>query len=341
MVYKRYRDSYRREDPAAYGDSVILNDATETYDWGIIGDTSTHPTPFAIIENSGVAVNEQEVANDEMWKELFECTGEYHIANQNGILIQAVMGGSSTAGSDPYTHTITPPAAVDGVLPELPSFTIQHERYGDNVDPWSTQFVGVKVASLLLTCGFASRRMISRVKWIGKKDEDVAFQMANTPDLPATKNIDTYKFQNMTRTWDVDGTPLALDGLRYMEISISPNFEEERTHSWDGDGNYTGDYLRTLIESPMKQYEFKMVYMPTSSVIYKELKQTGGTKKMVFQWTRSANDYIKMTLTDCYLSSHPLATWVKGAPDMLECTMKPRKVEFEIKDSLPGSVYGE
>jgi hypothetical protein len=342
MVYKRYRDVYRREAAGAYAVSVIPNDATETYQWGIIGDTSRWPSPFATLENSGVAVNEQEVADDQMWKEFFECTGSLHVAIQDGILIQAVMGGSSTAGGGPYTHTITPPAAVAGVLPELPSFTLQHERYGDGVDPWSTQFLGVKIGSLLLTSGFKQRRLICRANWIGKKDDDVAFQMAGVPDLPATKNIDTYKFANMTRTWDVDGTPLALDGLEYMELLISPDFEEERTHSWDDvAGDYTGDYLRTLIESPMKRYEFKMNYMPTSSVIYKELKETGGTKKMEFQWTRAANDYIKLTLTDCYLSGHVIATHVKGQPDLLECTMTPRKVEFEVKDLIPGSAYGE
>lgn len=342
MVYNRFRDSYAREDPDdPYGSTAIPDENADSYVFGLISKNADHPTPVAHVDDAGVAVNEQEVADNDIYKDSFELLGMYPLGLRNAIILQGVMGGSSTAGSGPYTHTIAPAAAVDGVIPDLPSYTIQHERYGSS-DAWSTQFLGTKISSLLLTCSWQERFLAARVNWIAKKDDDVDFQMANTPTLPATANDAPYVFGSMARTWDVDGTPLALDGLRYMELAISPNFTEERGHTWDSvSGDYEGDYITDLLESPMKQYDFKMHYMPTSSVIYKELKQTGGTKKMVFQWTRTATDYIKLTLTDCYVRRHQLVTWVKGQPDLLEVNMRPRKVEFEVKDMIPGSAYGE
>ena len=342
MVYYRFRDSYAREDPTEpWGETAIVDADADSYVFGLISQNADHPTPVAHVDDAGVAVNEQEVADNDIYKDSFELLGMYPLGLRNGIILQGVMGGSTTTGAGPYTHTLAPAAAVDGVIPDLPSYTIQHERYGSS-DPWSTQFLGVKISSLLLQCGWQSRFLAARVNWIAKKDDDVDFQMANTPALPATANDAAYVFNNMVRTWDVDGTPLALSGLKHMELSISPNFSEERGHTWNSvSGDYDGDYITDLLESPMKAYDFKMIYMPTSSVIYKELKETGGTKKMQFQWTRSANDYIKLTLTDCYVRRHQLVTRVKGQPDLLEVNMRPRKVEFEIKDMIPGGAYGE
>ena len=342
MVYNRFRDSYAREDPDdPYGTTAIIDEDADSYVFGLISQNADHPTPVAHVDDAGVAVNEQEVADGDIYKENFELLGMYPLGFRNAVILQSVMGGSTTTGSGPYTHTLAPAAAVDGVIPDLPSYTIQHERYGSS-DPWSTQFLGCKVASLLITCGWKRRFLAARVNWIAKKDDDVDFQMTNTPALPPTANDAPYVFNNMVRTWDVDGTPLALSGLRDMELLISPSFSTESGHTWDSvSGEYNGDYITDLLENPMKVYDFKMIYMPTSSVIYKELKQTGGTKKMEFQWTRSATDYIKLTLTDCYVRRHQLVTRAIGQSDMLEVNMRPRKVEFEIKDLIPGVHYGE
>lgn len=338
MVFRRWKDSYGRE--ADYGDTALVDTNATGYLFGIVGETADHPTLNATLANRAPSVNKQEVDSGEMWIEILDGLGMYPVGMQNGILLQAVMGGSSTAGADPYTHTIGPPAAVDGVLPELPSFTIQHERYGSGA-AWSSQFLGVKVAALLLTCGFEQKGLISRVDWIPRTQEKVAFQLTNTPDLPPTKNESTYKFVNMTRVWDSLDTALSLDGLEYMEFKISPEFGQERAATWDS-GTWTGQYIRSLIESPLKKYELKFRYAPESSVIWEELTAaTNGTKSMEFQWTRSANDYIKMTLTRCHVISHPLKSYRPGVSDLLEVTVIPEAVEFEVKDSIAASHYGE
>jgi hypothetical protein len=259
---------------------------------------------------------------------------------QNAVLIQAVMGGSVTTDDDPeagyYTHAIAPPAPVAGVLPELPSFTIQHERTGTSTD-WSIQFTGVKVAGLLLTCSYDQKYLIARGDWIARKAEKVAFTLTDDPILPPTKSQAPFHFKNMSLKFD--GTEV--DGLRAMEMSISPEFDSERGPTWDS-GEWTGQWLRSLIESSRKKYQLMLTYEPTASILWDDLVMSDNTKSIVIRWNRdSTYDYIETTLLDCQVISHDIITPMLGENLQEQVIIEPRAVSFEVVDKIPKVHYGE
>lgn len=342
MVFTRFKDGYAREGASTYGTTAIADTNATTYLFGVIGQTAVHPSPTTTIEYRATGVSAQEVPAGELWKGVFELTGMYPVGMQNGVLLQAVMGKSVTQDDTPsaglYTHTITPPTAVDGALPLLPSFTIQHERTGTSSD-WATQFLGVKVAALTLTCGFERRYLISKVDWIAKKAEKVAFTLTTDPELPTTENEGPFTFTNMTPTWDVDGTPATIDGLTLMELSISPDFTVERAHTWDS-GTYTGQWLRSLMEAPRKKYNLSMTYHPDNSVFFEELIATGNTKKITFKFTRTDTDYILLTLDDCQFKGHEMKTPELGVALSEIVKVEPRTVSFTVVDKITSTHYG-
>jgi hypothetical protein len=247
---------------------------------------------------------------------------------QNGILLWAVMGASSTTGTGPYTHAITPVAAI-------PSFTMQHEATG-TATAWSTQVTGCKVAALSLSCSLEHEFLIAHVDWIGKKATDPAFQLANDPALPATATTGVYPFTGMTRTFD----GAAIDGLTALEFTISPDLSPIFSHSWDA-GTYTGMWLHQLLEGARKEYELKMTVVPASDDMWDELVAQGNTKNIVLKWAKSANDYIQLTLTDCHFLSHPTTTPQPGQAHTVEIGVEVERLAVEVKDTIAKTSYGE
>ena len=276
-------------------------------------------------------MNAQEVPAGYLWKRAFELTGMYPVGLQNGILLWAALGASSTAGAGPYTHTIGAP--TDGSV--LPSFTIQHERTG-TATAWATQFTGCKVAGLTLTCSEEQKYLIGRVDWIAQKAADPAFVLDNDPTLPPTATTAPYKFAGMTRTYNA----AAIDGLVSMELSIMPDLTPIRAHKWDA-GTWTGQWLYSLIEAPRKQYRLTMHVVPDSDDMWDDAVSQAATSDIVFKWTKSTNDYIQITCTDCALTFHELDTPEVGDSlvDVVEC--EPRSLAIEVKDSIAGGYYGE
>lgn len=331
-VYTQFKDGYARET-VAYGTTAIANAAATTYLWGVISQKAVHPSPRTSILHRSPGVNAQEVPAGALWKKHFDLSGRYTVGMQNAVLLQAVMGYSATTGpvGSVYTHTIAPP--TDGSL--LDSFTIQHERTG-TATAWSVQFLGCKVAALGLYCSFEDRYLMARTDWVAQKATDPGFQLAADPILPATATTAPYHFSNMTRTFDGN----AMDGLTSMELTISPDLRAIFTHRWDT-GVWTGDWLYQLIESPLKRYELTMDLSPDSDDMWDELVATGNTKDIVFTWTKSTNDYITATLTDCQFTSHEITTPEVGDSliERVECV--PRAISFSVKDTIPGAAYGE
>lgn len=334
-VYTKFKDGLLRE--TTFGTSVILQ-ATNTHLWGVIGEKAIHPSPVTSMNYRATGVNALEVPAGELYKGRFDLLGMYAIGMQNGVLLESVMGASTTVGADPYTHTIKTP--TDGSV--LPSFTIQHERTGTGTD-WAVQFLGCKVAGLLLTCGYEQKYLIARVDWIAQKAIDPGFVLDNDPALPATATTTPYHFNNMTRTLYM--TPEyagdeAIDGLTYMELTISPDMTPIFTHKWDA-GTYTGRWLYDLIESPRRKYSLVLEVSPGSDNMWDELIATGNTKNIIFKWTKSANDYIQLKLEDCQFISHEITTPEVGLDLIERVEIEPRHIEFEVKDSISGDVYGE
>ena len=165
-VYTAFRDSYARE--ASFGSAAVTAADDQTYYWGVMGKKQILPSPTTEIIYQDTPLSSQEVSAGNLWKSVYSLMGNFTVGMQNGILIEAVMGKSSTAGEDPYTHTITTPTAVAGILPELSSFTLIHEKSGSATD-WLTRYTGAKVAGLHLTCGFEQKYLIANVDWICKK----------------------------------------------------------------------------------------------------------------------------------------------------------------------------
>lgn len=340
-IYTEWKDAYAREttsyaEQTAGVSDVIPDAAATTYLWGVTCEEAKHPSPKTTMLYNATDVNKQEVTFGNAQKSVMDLMGNYIVGMQNGVLIWYVMGGSTTAGGGPpHTHVVAPPAAVAGVLPPLPSFAIQHERTG-TATAWRSQYIGCKMLQLILICGQDQPFLLARMDWIAKKAATVGFALTNNPTLPATESIAAYHFNNMTRTFD--GNPVL--GLSNMEFKINPDFTVQRGNTWDG-ATFTGRDLVDLIEGPRKLYTLTMQYSPTSSVIWEELLATGNTKNMVFKWTRSADDYIQMTLTDCNVISHDMVVPISGTELMEEVTVEPLQVSFDIRDSIAVAHYGE
>lgn len=336
-VYKDFVDGYKLEASNAYGTSVITAAADVTYLFGAVSQQSVHPSPTMEMIYGGTGIGAQEVAAGALWKGREVLTGLYGMGMQNAIPIWAAMGKSSTADDTPsaglYTHTITPPTAVAGVLPLLPSFTIQHEMAGTATN-WQVQFTGCKVASLTLLCGFENRILLCMMDWIAQKAVKGTFELDDAPVLPPTANKAPYHFINTTRTWDYAGANVALDGLIDMELTINPDVIP---HYAGRDRN-----LKNVLEGPRKRYVLKLRYHQGSSAIWEELIATGNTKELYFKFTRHAtDDYIAITLTDCQVIGHELMTPELDKPLIEEVTIEPRAVSITAVDKIAGSYYGE
>ncbi len=334
--YTAFRDGYLRE--TTFGSSIITAAADQTYLWGIRSQEAAYPSPSTNVIYRATGVHAQEVPDGELWKGVFHLTsGMYAIILQNGVILQAVMGASTTVDAAPlYTHTIVPP--TDGSL--LPSFTIHHEKTGTATD-MATQFMGCKVSNLALGCNWEFPVLHARVDWLAAEAQDPNLggtnaMLTNDPALPATATATTYPFGGMTRTFDSN----AIDGLTSMELSINPGLSPIFADTWDA-GTYTGRWAHSFVESPRKDYRLVMRYHPDSDDLWDELIATGNTKDIVFKWAKSTDDYIEATLTDVQVISHEIKSPDPKKPELIEEVIcEPRQVSFEVKDTIAGDAAG-
>ncbi|MHA2266123.1 MAG: hypothetical protein ACXAEN_27325 [Candidatus Thorarchaeota archaeon] len=290
--YDTYKDGYARESTP--GTSVIDGVGDTAYLFGAMSQEFEHPSPTAERRATATGVNAREVAAGLVFKSAFDCRGMYGFWLQNGIIFELTLGKSSTAGADPYTHTITP--TTDGTA--IPSLTINHEREGDATDE-EYQFLGCKVDSLVLFQDLSSEVPLlgAKVEWMAMQAQD-GIALTTAPALPATAN--TAGYHNLTRTWDPNGDNLSIDGMQTLEVSIVNGVRPLYTHTYDG-GTYTGRWPYQLIEASEKQYQirFTMHENTIERKIWDTLIGTTETKDLTLKWTRSANDYITITATDC------------------------------------------
>ena len=119
---------------------------------------------------------------------------------------------------------------------------------------------------------------------------------------------------------------------------LSPRY----AHSYDT-GVYTGRYPFMFTEAQRKNYQITLtMYKNTiERALWDELLTASNTKEAYFKWTRSANDYIAVTATDCQVIAHPIKTPKVGEGDLIEVVLVPRALSFEVKDSIAGGAYGE
>jgi hypothetical protein len=271
----------------------------------------------------GTGISSYEVPDGGAWKSHENLRGAWVIVMINGVLFWMVLGSSSTGAGPPYTHTITPGS--------VPSFTIQHDLTGTATD-WGTQYKGCKISQVAFNCNAKDQVLYANVDWIAKNAAKVAFISTNTPAFPATANESAYKFNEMTFTFGgADYRP----NLLSLNLTISPDFI-----TWkDGTRN-----LKQLIEGTRRKYLLQFVHLPPDSVFWEEALATGNTDDIVIKWTRSANDYIQITLTNCHVIWHDQQSPVKSRELQAEVIVEPEAISVEVKDSIAGNAgggYGE
>ena len=337
MSYTEFRDGYARE--TTFKDGTTIDGAGDTaYLIGVISERSEWPSPTYEMVYPATGVNAREVAATLPSKSRASLRGMLGFVVQNGIICELAMGKSSTVDAAPlYTHTITP--TTDGSL--LPSIVIQHEEKGTATNE-EYQFQGVKVDSLVLSHDAAGPNVLmAKVEIMAAYALDPGFALTTDPALPATANASPY--MSLTRTWDYGGTAISIDGLQKVEIAIINALEPQYAHSYDTTV-YTGRWPYMFKENPQKIYNITMLMYKNTieRKIWDELVTASNTKEVLFKWTRSANDYIQVTATDCGVTVHPVVTPEVGEGDLIEVVLEPRALSIEVKDSITGvGFYGE
>jgi len=65
------------------------------------------------------------------------------------------------------------------------------------------------------------------------------------------------------------------------------------------------------------------------------------TGDVILKWTKSANDYIQITLSDCPVTYYEQKSPTVGDPLIEEVMLEPRAISVAVKDAIADSYYGE
>ena len=317
-VYTHWTDGYLLE--TTYGTSLIAAAGTQTNSLGVLSEEAIHPSPKSDIVYADPGGSTKEAAAGAHWKGPEDLRGAYTVVLQNGILLYLAIGSSSTAAS---VHTITPTASS-----AMPSISIQHDLTGTASD-WGTQIAGVKVLNLELNCTAADQYLWANVDWVAQSATNIGFISTNAPVLPPTATAAPYLFNTMTATFD---TVSFKEGLTDLQISISPMLKV-----WK-DGTRT---IPEPLDGPKMQYMVKFKYTPPDSTFWDEAATTTVTGDLVFKWTKSTNDYIQITFSDCPITYYNQVSPKTGQALIEEVTLEPRAISVAVKDAIAGSYYGE
>ena len=332
MSYTEFRDGYAVETPGSEGISVIDGAGDTAYLLGAVSQKSEHPSPKALMRYAPTGYNTKEVAANLLWKANFAYRGMYGLVMQNGLPIFYALGDSSTAGD---VHTLVPFA--DGS--PVPSLTINHEQRGSATNE-EYQFTGCKIDSLTMIHDMKDTPfLMAKIEWMAMGAAD-GIALTNAPALPATANTDAYT--TLERKWDSGGTPVNIDGLQYVEISIGNGLRPIYGHTWDT-GVYTGRDPYILLEDQRKRYQIIMDLHTNTieRVLWDELIAAGSNKEMTFKWVRSATDYILVTATDCYVTEHELITPQVDETLIERVVIEPRALSVDVSDALADAMYGD
>jgi len=329
MSYTSFKHGYAVE--STYGSTAIADTNATAYLLGILSQQSKWPNPTWQALYRATGVGAYEVDSGALWKIAQARTGYFGLALQNAIPIWLVMGNSSTTGTGPYTHTIS--------AGDLPSITLQHERFGSG-DDWAIQYRGVMCANLALECGQEIFFLRADLDWVAQDAVDPGFTLTNDPNLPPTANTDPYLFSQLTRTWDYGGANLALDGLTHVRVNISPGLQPLLAHYWDS-GVDKSHIPRGYFEAPRRQYTIEFTYHPENDDVWDELISTSNTKDLLLKWTRSTDDYIQLVASDCLVVEHETLTPPVGEALLEKVVLEPRSLTFTVSDQIAGGHYGE
>lgn len=333
-IYTAFKFGYAKE--AIFRTSVIDGVGDTAYLLGAFAEAAKHPSATFDTIPVGPGYNSLEVSAGNMFESQAQCRGFYVLRMQNGIPCWMAMGKSATAGTDPYTHTITP--YTDGTL--LPSFTINIEEEGTATDE-EFQWTGCKVDSLILSHDAKTANcLLAKMEWMAGKEAD-GIALTTPPALPVTANTNSYSA--LERKYDTAGANLSIDGLQRVEVIIRNGLEPLYDgNSWDA-GTYTGEWAYQFLEAAMKYYEIQMLLHPSTveRAIWDDKRNHTNTKNYTFKWVRSATDYILVTASNCHVIEHEKITPRAGESMLVFVRLIPEQMSIEVKDSIAGGLYGE
>ena len=331
MSYDKFVDGYALETTP--GTSIIDGVGDTAYVLGAIVDPYDHPSPVAVTKFRPTGYNVKEVPAGGMWKQHMVVAGMYGFIMQNGIPCWMAMGGSSTAGADPYTHTIAP--TTDGSM--IPSFTFNHEQQGDATDE-EYQFMGIKVDSLAMVHAQKPEPYLLAMMEVRGMQAQDGIALTTPPALPATANINPYV--EVERIWDVGGTPVNIDGLERVTINIANGLRPYWGRTHDG-GVYTGQWPFVILEKARKEYRIEILMHPVTVErrMWDSLISTATAITSTFKFIRSANDYILVTAVGP-VTEHQLIT-PKDEELLQKVVIEPYDLNIEVKDSIVKQRYGE
>ena len=332
MSYTEHKFGYAREDTFGSNDPNLNAAGDIAYEFGAVSPEST----WRIITNlnkRATGYNVKEVPAGKVFKGPRVFKGMLGLTMQNGVLLQTAIGKSTTAGT---VHTIVP--HTDGSL--IDSFTVQLERSGTATD-WPMQFAGWEIDSLTLSHDSQNlNELMARVDWLARTGVDPGFMLDADPALPVTATPVSYPEPAIT--WDINGTPITVDGVIQTEATIHNGLTPVFGHSWDG-GVYTGMYPRMFLESPEKEYFIRLAFHPSTieDDLWDEAIATTNNKDMTIKWSKSATDYIELTFEDCWVIVYDADTPPPAGIIYDEVHIYPQSISVDVKDTLAGSAYGE
>jgi hypothetical protein len=331
MSYTQYKFGYKME--TTYGSPIITAAGDTTYSWGVVSPESTFSSSTSLNKRAS-GYTAKEVPAGYTWKGRFNTRIMLGLTVQNGVLLWATLGNSSTAGT---VHTIVPFADGSSLIP---SFTMVYERTGSGTD-WSQRFEGMKVDSLTLVHETQDiNELMARVDFIAQKGTDPGFMLTNDPALPATATTGSYP--EPVVTWDSAGTPVVVDGITQVEATIHNGLIPRYGHSWDT-GTYTGRHPRALLEAPEKEYFIRLLFHPTTieDDLWDETQATGNTKNMTIKWTKSTDDYIELTFRDCHCTVYNASVPEPGETLYDEIHIYPEALSASVKDAVAAGAYND
>jgi len=328
-IYYTYYNGWARE--TTFGTSVIDGVGDTAYLWGAEGSQSKYRIDSETrFRPTGVSAREVPAGN--AYKAKHTVTANIGVLVQNGVLLQAVLGKSSTAGAGPYTHTITP--WDDGT--RLDSFTINAEMLGSATN-FPVQVTGAICGVLTLKYDLTPPAVLmAQADFLCKKFQDGQV-LTTKPQLPPTAT--TSQYDTFTRTFN----SVALDGLKDIEITIDNGLNAHHANTNDA-GTYTGMWCFAISEASRIFYEVRMLFHPSTieDDLFDEAVTTGNTYDLVLKWQKGSdtNDYIQMTFSDCHVDVYEVSVPSPVDEIMLhEAILHPERLSVEVKDSIAGNPY--
>jgi hypothetical protein len=340
MPYTQHLLGYQRE--STYGVSPITDASGTAYLLGITSQKINLPEPVASLQALPPGYDKPEIQG--AFKSAFKVERSFGVGLQDAILIWVAMGKSVSSGaSPPYTHTITCPSVVSGVLPELPSLTLHSEHLGTGVTSFVRQFTGMKITSMELSCSEGQRSLIADISWIGAKAQRKTFALTNKPVLIDSSLMGRmcYLWVNSTRKFNT----VSLPQLTGWKLNIDNSIEAIRTLAVDALGNDISQWPAFMVDGPVKKYELDLDFLVQDFDMWDEVVSLTNNKTFEVKFTRAATpeNSMQITATNCWFvePDYPIPD-PKGKDNFLgHIRAVPESVTFTVKDTIHASYYGE